>query len=91
MRQLTLNEKISIKGTLSRYGVLGLANISTEQVLDTFYRCTGRSARDFYLCPTSAPAPIIKPEKKWIYKRDRVKNWGPRKIYLASIEKKEAL
>jgi hypothetical protein len=49
MRSLTLDEKISIKGTLSRYGVLSLVSLDMEQAVWFFSRCTGRSIKFFYL------------------------------------------
>jgi hypothetical protein len=49
MRPLTLQEKISIKGALSRYGVPSLVSLDMEQAIWFFHRCTGRSVKFFYL------------------------------------------
>ena len=50
MRELTLNEKISIKGVLSRYGTPSsiLVNINTTDAMFIFGRCTGRSIKYYY-------------------------------------------
>lgn len=51
MRSLTLDEKISIKGALSRYGVPNsiLNNLDMENAVWFFGRCTGRSIKFYYL------------------------------------------
>lgn len=51
MRQLTLNEKISIKGTLQRYGVPKkiLLNLDMENAVWFWYRCTGNTITKYYL------------------------------------------
>lgn len=51
MRSLTLNEKISIKGSLDRYGVPAayLVRLNTEEAIWFFGRCTGRSLADYAL------------------------------------------
>jgi hypothetical protein len=49
IRPLTLHEKISIKGALSRYGVPSLVNLDMAQAVWFFSRCTGRSVKFFYL------------------------------------------
>jgi hypothetical protein len=50
MRSLTIDEKITIKGALSRYGVpsLPLASLDMEQAVLLFPLCTGRSIKFFY-------------------------------------------
>lgn len=49
MRELTLDEKISIKGALSRYGSPAsiLVSLNTEDAIFIFGRCTGRSISDY--------------------------------------------
>lgn len=51
MRELTLDEKISIKGTLNRYMVPSsiLVRLNTEEAVWFFGRCTGRSVSNFAL------------------------------------------
>jgi hypothetical protein len=51
MRSLTLNEKISIKGVLSRYGVPSsyLVRLCMENAVWFFGQCTGRSITHYHL------------------------------------------
>ena len=49
MRNLTLQEKITIKGILSRYGVPVdiLVRLTMKDAVWFFWRCTGRSVADY--------------------------------------------
>lgn len=48
MRPLTLHEKISIKGILTRYMEV-MPRLNMEEAVWFFHRCTGRSVKFFYL------------------------------------------
>lgn len=51
MRQLTLNEKISIKGVLVRYGLSreSLLRLDMESAIWFWSRCTGTSISKYHL------------------------------------------
>lgn len=51
MRQLSLDEKISIKGKLDRKGVLPscLSRLTTKDAVWFFYRCFGVSVANWHL------------------------------------------
>lgn len=49
MRKLTLDEKISIKGIMYRYGVK-MPNLKTYECLTFFQEWTGKSLKDWYKC-----------------------------------------
>lgn len=58
MRPLTLDEKISVKGVLSRYdGFTDLASLDMEEAVKLFSHCTGRSIKYYYIYP-------LAPERK---------------------------
>lgn len=46
MRALTLHEKISIRGILSRYKIFGLAYLEYNNAMYLIYWCTGKSIGD---------------------------------------------
>jgi hypothetical protein len=50
MRELTLHEKITIKGILKRYGVQDLNKLTMKEAAFIFTRCTGKSIAHYYKC-----------------------------------------